>query len=52
MSSKPSDESLRNAINKIFDAYDTDKSGTLERTEVQKLLNDVFKSLGKNKTAS
>jgi hypothetical protein len=28
--SKPSDEQLRQAIDGIFDKYDTDKSGTLE----------------------
>jgi hypothetical protein len=29
MSSKPSDEQLRKAIDAIFNKYDTDKSGTL-----------------------
>jgi hypothetical protein len=28
--SKPSDDQLRQAIDGIFDKYDTDKSGTLE----------------------
>jgi len=30
MTSKPSDEQLRQAIDGIFDKYDTDRSGTLE----------------------
>ena len=29
MSSQPSDDQLKQAIDKIFDKYDTDKSGTL-----------------------
>lgn len=29
MSGKPSDDQLRQAIDSIFDKYDTDKSGTL-----------------------
>ncbi len=29
MSSKPSDDQLKQAIDGIFDKYDTDKSGTL-----------------------
>lgn len=49
MSSKPSDDQLRQAIDGIFDKYDTDRSGTLEANEVFNLINDAFKSLGRNK---
>ena len=52
MSSKPSDDQLRNAIDNIFWKYDTDKSGTLESQEIFNLINDAFKSLGKGKQVS
>jgi len=47
--SKPSDDQLRQAIDAIFNKYDTDNSGTLEDTEIFNLINDAFKSLGRNK---
>jgi Ca2+-binding EF-hand superfamily protein len=49
MSSKPSDDQLRQAIDAIFSKYDTDKSGTLEGSEIFSLISDAFKSLGRNK---
>jgi Ca2+-binding EF-hand superfamily protein len=49
MSSKPSDDQLRQAIDSIFNKYDTDKSGTLEGNEIFSLINDAFKSLGRNR---
>lgn len=49
MSGKPSDEQLRQAIDAIFNKYDTDKSGTLEDNEIFNLINDAFKSLGRNR---
>ncbi len=52
MSSKPSDDQLKQAIDGIFDKYDTDKSGTLEDGEVLTLINDAFKSLGRGKEVS
>lgn len=52
MSSKPNDDQLKQAIQNIFDKYDVDKSGTLEGTEIFNLINDAFKSLGKNKEVS
>lgn len=52
MSCKPSDEQLKLAINGIFDKYDSDRSGTLEIEEIEKLITDVFKSLGKAKNAN
>jgi hypothetical protein len=49
MSSKPSDDQLRQAIEAIFHKYDTDKSGTLEGNEIYCLINDAFKSLGRSR---
>lgn len=47
-----SDEDLKNAVNAVFDAYDTDKSGTLEANEVAKLINDALKHMGQNRQVS
>lgn len=52
MSSKPTDDQLRQAVEAIYSRYDADKSGTLEGTEVVKLISDAFKGLGRNKEAS
>lgn len=52
MSGKPSDDQLRQAIDAIFNKYDTDKSGTLEENEIFNLINDAFKSLGRNREVS
>jgi Ca2+-binding EF-hand superfamily protein len=52
MSGKPSDDQLRQAIDAIFSKYDTDKSGTLEGNEIYNLINDAFKSLGRNRQVS
>jgi len=49
MSTKPSDDQLRQAIDAIFSKYDTDKSGTLEGSEIFSLISDAFKSLGRNR---
>ncbi len=49
MSSKPSDDQLKQAIGAIFGKYDVDKSGTLEGAEIFNLINDAFKSLGRNR---
>jgi len=49
MSSKPSDDQLRQAIDAIFNKYDSDKSGTLEGSEIYSLISDAFKSLGRNR---
>lgn len=49
MTSKPTDDQLRQAIDGIFDKYDTDRSGTLEANEIFCLINDAFKSLGRGK---
>jgi Ca2+-binding EF-hand superfamily protein len=50
--SKPTDEQLRQAIDAIFNKYDADQSGTLEDNEIFTLINDAFKSLGRNKQVS
>ncbi len=50
--SKPTDEQLRQAIDAIFNKYDVDQSGTLEDNEIFSLINDAFKSLGRNKQVS
>ena len=49
MSGKPTDDQLRQAIDAIFNKYDTDHSGTLEQNEIFQLINDAFKSLGRNR---
>lgn len=49
MSDKPTDEQLRHAIDAIFEKYDTDRSGTLEKNQIFKLINDAFKGLGRNR---
>ena len=46
------DDELRNAVNAVFDAYDTDKSGTLEANEITKLINDALKHMGQNRQVS
>ena len=50
--SKPSDDQLRQAIDAIFNKYDTDQSGTLEDNEIFNLINDAFKSLGRTRNVS
>lgn len=44
-----SDDDLRNAVNAVFDAYDADKSGTLEANEITNLINDALKHMGQNR---
>ena len=44
-----SDEDLKSAVNAVFDAYDTDKSGTLEANEVKNLINDAIKHMGQKR---
>ena len=47
-----SDEDLKSAVNAVFDAYDTDKSGTLEANEVKNLINDAIKHMGQKREVS
>ena len=42
----PSDQEIGEIVKKAFEIYDVDKSGTLERDEVKKLLNDACGELG------
>lgn len=44
-----SDDDLRNAVNAVFDAYDKDKSGTLEANEITLLINDALKHMNQNR---
>lgn len=44
-----SDDELRNAVNAVFDAYDKDKSGTLEAVEITQLINDALKHMGQGR---
>lgn len=39
---------LKTYIDKIFDKYDTDSSGTLDEDEMTFFFNDLFKSLNMN----
>jgi Ca2+-binding EF-hand superfamily protein len=43
------DDDLRNAVNAVFDAYDKDKSGTLEDNEITLLINDALKHMGQGR---
>lgn len=52
MSVKPTDQQLRDAIDKIFIKYDTDKSNTLEFNEVRSIIVDAFSNLNNNKKVS
>ena len=47
-----SDDDLRNAVNAVFDAYDKDKSGTLEANEITQLINDALKHMGQGRSVS
>lgn len=40
------DQMLRAYIDKIFDKYDTDSSGTLDEDQLTFFFNDLFKELG------
>lgn len=40
------DAMLKSYIDKIFDKYDTDKSGTLDEEELTYFFNDLFQELG------
>jgi Ca2+-binding EF-hand superfamily protein len=47
-----SDNDLRAAVDKVFDVYDADKSGTLEVSEVTKLINDALTHMKHNRQVS
>lgn len=46
------DVMLKAYIDKIFDKYDVDKSGTLDEDEMIVFFNDLFKQLGIQKTVN
>lgn len=39
---------MKAAIDQIFDRYDTDKSGSLEKREIEKMMRDVWNKLSPN----
>lgn len=41
-----SEEQLKAAVDAVFTKFDTDKSGTLDRAEITKLINEALKSMG------
>ncbi len=43
------DDQLRQAVDAVFGKYDTDKSNTLEATEVFNLINDALKHMNANR---
>jgi Ca2+-binding EF-hand superfamily protein len=44
--SKPSEDQLRQAIDAVFNKYDTDKSNTLDNSELKNVIRDTFGQLG------
>jgi Ca2+-binding EF-hand superfamily protein len=46
-----SDQQIRDIVDVVFMRYDKDSSGTLDRDEVQVLINDVFSQLEMHKLA-
>lgn len=40
-----SDQQLREAVDAVFNQFDTDKSGTLEANEVSSLINAALKQI-------
>lgn len=47
-----SDQDLRNAVDQVFNQFDQDKSHTLDRSEIVKVLNQLFINLKANRQAS
>jgi Ca2+-binding EF-hand superfamily protein len=47
-----SDNDLRKAVDAVFDAYDKDKSQTLDPSEVTNLINDALKHMGQNRSVT
>lgn len=47
--SKPSEDQLRQAIDAVFNKYDTDKSNTLDNSELKNVIRDAFGHLGANR---
>ncbi len=52
MSHKYSEQELRDAVDAVFGKYDVDGSGSLDPSEVQKLINDALGHLKANRQVS
>lgn len=52
MSVIPNDTQLQNAINDIFEQYDTDNSGYLDFQEVKRIITDAFRSMNAQRNIS
>ena len=52
MTTKPTDDQLRQAISSIFQKYDKDRNNTLDYIEIKAVINDAFKNMatGRNVT--
>jgi hypothetical protein len=46
------DQMLKTYIDKIFDKYDTDRSGNLDENEMTYFFNDLFQTLGMQTTVT
>ena len=46
------DVMLKAYVDKVFDKYDVDKSGTLDTDEMTVFFNDLFKQLNISKTVN
>lgn len=43
---------LKSAVDAVFDQYDKDKNGTLDKAEVSALINDALKHMKSNRSAT
>ena len=50
MSKSDIDSKIDQAVNKLFEKYDADKSGWLEDGEITKIIQDVFSHLNEHRT--
>lgn len=46
------EQQLKEAVNKVFDKYDKDNSGTLDASEVTALINDALAHMGNARKAT
>lgn len=44
-----SDQELKSAVDSVFSAYDKDNSGTLDQSEVTKLINDALSHMSQSR---
>lgn len=52
MAEESNDEDLQIAVGRVFDAYDTDKSGTLDMEEVLILISDALQNMNINRSVT